>query len=1000
MSIVWKIIRITGLYVVFFFVSVIFSAVALDGLPDALEALFALLSPVLLIIWYEKRRTKKIAAKKTSADSGAGLRRALPPRGHEAHNPATARRQADNDTASPFDTSVPANIPEFAAVVANDIASTGVAMTPPDSLGKSRTRELRERLFGDDTSIFDPQNADRVEAIASRLSNASAIQDTSGGSNDQASSQPYRPRQDNAELVRVGQAAREALEAASLRRAAEKEASKHPRQPASPVQDQSQSKSVDHSSVRPSRIEELRKKLFGGEPGSPQPSAPARPIERKPVTPAAGPARKLQGWLRNGQAVTIAGREIDGMVYVGTPPKVDSQGYGEKCRAYIDPSLSVATYGSDRNGDGMSYWPGYSGIPAVCRATYLDWLAGGRCDGSVNPGYMFLFFYGLERRFLVDQPPEDEKREIVAEVERLRALFSHNYSVQRYLGEFLDIARIVAMGGVSLDDPALMQTILDNRSWDLPFSLKFALGGMIAEGKAFDADWLHLWLLCHPERRMRTPAERCGEEFKALFKLKFDALYPDGLKVRTPRKRLTMSYRAASSEFNCSVNLTAGEGGSVAVPDVTDLRSPIEKAQKIADEAMDELDKFSRYLGRNANGRGSIEAQALLPAELWHQFPSEELEELKRWVRERVEAGGLVPAVDVIARLEGNFPDKLGKRQLTGVADALARIGFGMAPDPRFSLRGPKLDEPVVLFDLGERVEQLEEVSAAYRAELFELALATFVAHSDSKIVEAERKALRDKVDAAKGLTEPERKRLHANLEWYLGVPPDMSWLRSRLKDADAEHHLALRAAVVVIAHADSIIQSEEVACLEKIYKALGIDPGLVYADLHAGDVSDGPVRVRPAEAAVAGEPIPAEPKARVAALDAARIAAIRTDTARVSTVLGEIFAAEDDAGDEAVGRQMRPSLLTGLDDRHALVVEQILQQEHWTKEAFAKIAGEHGLMPSGALEAINEWAFARFDEALLDEYEGYDVSQDIAAVLRTEMAKGVVDVETEAARA
>lgn len=137
MSIVWKIIRITGLYVIFFFVSVIFSAVALDGLPDALEAHFALLSPVLLIIWYEKRRTKKIAAKKTSADSGAGLRRALPLRGHEAHNPATARRQADDDTASPLDTSVPANIPESAAVVANDIASTGVAMTPPDSLGKS-----------------------------------------------------------------------------------------------------------------------------------------------------------------------------------------------------------------------------------------------------------------------------------------------------------------------------------------------------------------------------------------------------------------------------------------------------------------------------------------------------------------------------------------------------------------------------------------------------------------------------------------------------------------------------------------------------------------------------------------------------------------------------------------------------------------------------------------------------------------------------------------------
>ena len=35
--------------------------------------------------------------------------------------------------------------------------------------------------------------------------------------------------------------------------------------------------------------------------------------------------------------------------------------------------------------------------------------------------------------------------------------------------------------------------------------------------------------------------------------------------------------------------------------------------------------------------------------------------------------------------------------------------------------------------------------------------------------------------------------------------------------------------------------------------------------------------------------------------------------------------------------------------------------------------------MVDGALETINEWAFAAYDEALLDEYEGYDVSLDIA---------------------
>lgn len=993
MGAILKIIRIIGLYVVFFIVSAIISASLLDSLPDAIEALFILVAPVVLIIWYEKRRAAKIAPRTSPASSHPARRRRL----------ALDEREAQSFGSDPlpeYQGLVPAShsvmseeAPEESMPSRSDrpeasaptTSQTAIPSKVPDRPTPSRTRELRERLFGDDSSIFDPKNTDHVQAIVAR---SSAVQEESHHSDAPASPQPYLSTQDNAELVRVGKAAREALEAASLRRAAEKEG-RAQQQGAPSTEIPVANEGPDPTPARPSRIDELRQKLFGGEARAPSPPVVAKPAERRSAGSAATASAKIHGWLPKGQVMTIAGREIDGMVYVGTPPNFNSHGYGEKCRTYIDPSLSVASYGSDKNGDGMSYWPGYSSIPAVCRATYLDWLEGGRRDGTVNPGYMFLFFYGLERRFLIDQPPEDEKREIVAEVERLKALFAQNYSVQRYLGEFLDIARIVAMGGLSLDDPALKQSILDNRSWDLPFSLKFALGGMIAEGKAFDAEWLHLWLLCHPERRLRTPADRCREEFKALFKLKFDALHPDGLKVRTPRKKLAVNYRAASSEFSCSVNLTAGEGKDIAVPDVTDLRSPVEKAQKIADEAMDALDKFSRYLGRNAEGRGSIEAQALLPAELWGLFPSAELETLREWAREHVERGGLIPALELVTRLEGCSPDKIGKRQLTGAADALARIGFGMAPDPRFSLRAPRIDEPVVIFDLGETVEQLEVVSPAYKAALFELALATFVAHSDSKIVEAERRALRDKVDATGDLAELERMRLHANLKWYLEVPPDMSWLRSRLKEVDAEHHLALRAAVVVIAHADSVIQSEEVACIEKIYKALGIDAGLVYADLHAGDVPDGPVRVRAAEAEAPGERIPAEPKARGTALDAARIAAIRTDTERVSSVLGEIFAADDDTNDEAAHAHKLPSSLAGLDPRHAALVDLLVQREHWAEEEFADIAGKQGLLPSGALEAINEWAFEKFDEALLDEYDGYDVSQDIADALRAEMAKG-----------
>ena len=46
MGAILKIIRIIGLYVVFFIVSAIISASLLDSLPDAIEALFILVAPV------------------------------------------------------------------------------------------------------------------------------------------------------------------------------------------------------------------------------------------------------------------------------------------------------------------------------------------------------------------------------------------------------------------------------------------------------------------------------------------------------------------------------------------------------------------------------------------------------------------------------------------------------------------------------------------------------------------------------------------------------------------------------------------------------------------------------------------------------------------------------------------------------------------------------------------------------------------------------------------
>lgn len=689
------------------------------------------------------------------------------------------------------------------------------------------------------------------------------------------------------------------------------------------------------------------------------------------------------GWVPSSETASVAGRNIGGMVYVGTPPLLNSYGYRDKCRAYIDPSLSVARSGTDKAGDGMPYWPGYSDISPQCRATYLEWLASGRKDAAYNPGYMFLYFYGLERRFFVDQSNEDAK-DIVKEVRRLRSLYPDNHSVRRYLGEFLDFA-MIAETNLNAIEP-----IFEREGWELPFSLRFAIGSRIDTGENLTADWLLSWFICHSESNLRTPASRCRDEFIALFRMRFDQRFPDGLKVTKPRKKLSAFYRAASSEFEGSANPTVG---GKPVPDISGLRKPIEVAQELADEVVNDLDKLSRFLGRNPDGRGSVEAHALLPAELWKSFPSEEMDHLKSWASAIVDQGGLVPLERVVRRLEGVASEKIGKRQMTGAADALARLGIGLAPDPRFALRSPKAEEPVVLFSLGKPIEKLEEVAESYRSALIELALGSFAAHADGRIAEPERRALEDQVSAA-AISNQERRRLRANLEWFLAVPPDMTLLRRKLKEVDQDSQAAMRAALVGAAHADGIIHSDEVASIEKVYKALGLDPALAYSDLHAGEITDGPRTVRASQPGRPGEAIPEPEKARGAKLDASRIAAIRSDTERVSSVLGQIFDVEDE--ETGVSASATQGHLEGLDLKHGTLVLELIDRDHWSEVEFEKICASHGLMAAGALEVVNEWSFEIYDEPLLDEYDGYDVSPDIAEAVKEKMNSEGRDVEVE----
>jgi hypothetical protein len=297
-------------------------------------------------------------------------------------------------------------------------------------------------------------------------------------------------------------------------------------------------------------------------------------------------------WVPAGRMVSVGGYSLSGgLIYVGH--QMPGAAGGKPDPALIDPSLPVDRRAPDYPGAHMGYWPSYSEIAPRSRAAYLSWLANGRHEPSAYIGYVFLYFYGLERRLLIDAgqsaAARHEREALVAEVRRLLSIYGTNHSFRGY-----------AEGLLAVTAPAdtrrryLLPPPASRPDWALPFELQLGLGQLAVDERPLPVDWALAWLRLHPEVSLRTPATRCPAEFGEVFARRYRDRFGDGLLLRPGTAMLGGTYRPASAAIPASHRLPGS-----ALPDVSGPGPSLEMLHELADETCNDLDGYSRYLGRH-----------------------------------------------------------------------------------------------------------------------------------------------------------------------------------------------------------------------------------------------------------------------------------------------------------------------------------------------------------------------------------------------------------------
>jgi uncharacterized tellurite resistance protein B-like protein len=673
--------------------------------------------------------------------------------------------------------------------------------------------------------------------------------------------------------------------------------------------------------------------------------------------------------------VEIHGIRISGgLIYVGRT-LTQVRGYGIE-PSLIDPSLPIQTFSPN---EALPYWPSYSEISPAWRGAYLRWLEGGRLDPTVDVGLVFLFFYGLERRILAEksQVAETEWLEIRAEIERLIRTYGQSRSFRNYASSFLGILCATSVNGESLpDNPPIIL-----KSYESPnLQLKIGLGWMAKNAKPIPSNWALAWVKSHDQYVERTAAVRCDRELQRLFAIRYKEQFGEGVIVKPNKTPIKSVYRPASASFSDGVNLMIPE-----LPDLTVLKHPIERLILLASQCTEELDAYSRYLGRNPGSEESASALALLPSALLHGRSHPALERIDSWVKGLQFQNRLAVATYQQMRAVWTAlpATELSKRDAVTLSQCLDRLGYGIEPDIRFSSHQVKADGQIVLFPLPSNAPLAP--TSQYKSSTLLAHLGAVMAHADDQVTPEEEDALMSHAAESLELTDSEKLRLQAYMKWLLTTPPETIGLKKRIDCLSTGQRSLLGSFLARLVGLDGQIAPNEITALQKVYRLLGLDPQSVFADAHAAATE--PVSVQSAEP-LAGFVIPSAKSSPVKArVDLARIRAMEIESEQVSVLLRDIFTNDEEAVivastivDSAV---IVKTKFLDLDEVHSRFALTLLERDRWNRIDLEALASTHGLMPEGALDAINEASLDLHGEPLLEGEDPVEVNIQLRSLIQ-----------------
>jgi Tellurite resistance protein TerB. len=691
-------------------------------------------------------------------------------------------------------------------------------------------------------------------------------------------------------------------------------------------------------------------------------------------------------WIPANESVQIQGYQIpSGMIYVSDGETAIAEA------STINTRLPIGQAGRAIN-TRLNYYPQYVWLSPDQRAAYLEWIAAGRKDANPESrelGYVFLFFYGLERRLLVEKAQEQE---VVAEIVRLLhhyGPYTRSRSLQSYTSQLIHFWGW--QQGVEYYEQLL--------EWmkSLPVSLlgadelSIVLASYFQRNKQLIPELAYELASRNFEARRSVVVSRVNTEFRSLFSKRYLEHFPSGLSLSQSKRSARLHYRPASP------TLLYGRGDfSIQIPDVMGLPSQFKPLTAIWNSCVDDLAGYSRAKGKAGDVSAKLKAHMALPAEL-RADSSHPLTKLWEEILVGARPGkdcSIVAVGNVTQLLAIPQREKLTHGQSRILAETIESLGFEVEPDARHDAAYAWDQELAVYKPTGEK---FTAPSQKYRGASLFLKLCVLVAGADGCVAPEEIKVSRHFIEKNLTLSPEDHRRLDALEQVLVADPSRIRGSLARIARPMLREQRELICEVLVyVAAADNVVTKDEIRSLKRIFKAFELSPDRLEAHLKTITTEFREVTIQSKGDRIPGEVIPRP--SQPFHINMSRVDQIAQETSEIIGILSKVMVDEDleneqDAGsgkkivmddtrvllaaNKGVQTATIPEWIKSLDSKYHPILLRLIERASWTRTDFDKLVKGFQLMPLNVFDAINEWSDECLGDFLLEGEDPIVVHKD-----------------------